>query len=95
MGDRANVRCVDWSGGVFYLYTHWGGTDLPLTVQSALLRKECWDDPSYLARIIFDEMTGLDGETRGHGISANMGDNEHNLIEIDANNQTVTFYECD
>ena len=41
MGARANVFMKEpgvESGGV-YLYTHWGGYELPGMVQQALLRK--------------------------------------------------------
>ena len=68
MGDRGQVLIKD--EGV-YLYTHWGASGLVDTVKNALAHKERWDDPEYLARIIFCEMVGeadaLAGST-GFGI---------------------------
>lgn len=32
MGDRANVKVTSQYTGTVYLYTHWGGTELPQTV---------------------------------------------------------------
>ncbi len=82
MGDRAN--CIidqKWSDDnetpAVWLYTHWTGHDLPRTVQKALARRVRWDDPSYLARIVFDQMTaGQHGEETGFGITTEMTDND-------------------
>jgi len=93
MGDRANVL-VKSSDGNVYLYTHWGGSELPQVVRRALAKKWRWDDASYLARIIFCEMLGLsnfDKET-GFGISPIIGDGENRVIEIDVDRQSVTIY---
>lgn len=73
MGDRGHVHVEpgDGQGGVFF-YAHWRGTELPEIVASALDRgRGRWNDPSYLARIIFSEMIVGDvlGET-GYGISS-------------------------
>ena len=92
MGDRANVHVKD--AGVL-LYTHWGGTALPLTVQRALARgKGRWGDEAYLARIVFCEMVSGDemGDT-GYGISAEtmMCDNEHKIIQLDSRDLMVRF----
>ena len=87
MGDRANVKIA----GV-HLYTHWGGGNLPFKVQDALKKKWRWDDDAYLARIIFCEMVKGDeeGET-GFGISKDLCDNQYPIIDIDCENQTVSF----
>lgn len=81
MGDRANVHVAG-----AYLYTHWGGHELPATLQKSLQRgRPRWDDPSYLARIIFCDM--VDGDERdltGFGISAELQDNEHPILEVDS-----------
>jgi len=94
MGDRANVYVKDESGkGGVYLYTHWGGTDLPLIVQAALKQKKRWGDAPYLARIIFCQMVGQSdfaGE-HGYGISIHMCDNEHPIIVVDCDAETVGF----
>lgn len=98
MGDRANIFIKSdfghGDGRGVYFYTHWSGHELPVTLQSALARRERWSDDSYLARVIFCEM--VKGEERdsmvGYGISAYLGDNEHKIIVVDAHAQTVGFH---
>lgn len=96
MGDRAN--CVvhqnlyeDEDNPPVWLYTHWRGTGLPVIVQQALIRgKPRWDDPPYLTRIIFDEMTsGQHGGETGFGISTSVCDNEHDYVVVDPRTQEV------
>lgn len=94
MGDRANILIGGSFGDDFrgvYLYTHWGGSELPMTLQSALKKRWRWDDEQYLARIIFCEMVKGDetGET-GYGISAVIGDGGKRVLKVDAATQTVT-----
>jgi hypothetical protein len=97
MGDRANIFVADdeyESGspvGVF-LYAHLGSDALPLLLKAVLKRQQRWDDPSYLARIIFCEMVRGDeaGET-GYGISARLGDNEHAVTAVDCGARHVSF----
>ena len=90
MGDRANVKVLyGYDHPPVYLYTHWGGHDLPATVHGALKRKERWDDPSYLARIVFDAMVGGDKGTTGHGIAPYLPDNEHPIIVLDSDNRKI------
>lgn len=97
MGDRANVYVKQNSSrgespGI-YLYTHWGGYDLPKVVQEALGKKWRWDDDSYLTRIIFDVLTeGDQGQETGYGISTSPPDNEHLYIVVDPNAKRVGFY---
>ena len=70
MGDRRNVVVVFDDENSVALYSHWGGSDLPETLASALSRGTGrWTDPTYLTRIIFSEMIEGDvkGET-GYGI---------------------------
>lgn len=91
MGDRGNVRIRydDGKSGFpederyVYFYSHWNGSDLPAIVQKALAREQRWDDPPYLARIIFCELIGGDvaGEG-GYGIDARIGDNSHPVITV-------------
>jgi len=75
MSTRAQVLIEDT--GV-YLYQHCDGYDLPSIVKEALSSKRGfnrWDDPEYLARIIFshmirdhiDEGTGFGINTEKHG----------------------------
>ena len=95
MGDRANIQVTGHADrDVVYLYTHWGGTELPETVQRGLERgKERWDDSQYLARILFcqflmDYSEGVDGLT-GFGISGIVHDGDTRIVEVDVPHQTV------
>jgi hypothetical protein len=96
MGDRANI-CIkdptmnDPYAGV-WLYAHWDGVHLRAVLQAALARKERWNDSSYLARIIFCEMVKKDvqGET-GYGISTRRCDDEHPVLYVDTDKQTVAL----
>lgn len=98
MGDRANIVMELKTGyeedrpyGLIFLYTHWGGTDLPGTLQTALKRRERWDDESYLTRIIFSEMIrGQERSETGFGISLRPSDNEHPYLRVNPDKQTVT-----
>jgi len=94
MGDRGQVLIVDYDKedeGV-YLYTHWGATDLVEVVRDAMKRKLRWDDPCYLARIIFSEMIRdeIDGET-GYGICTNQHGDIWRLVKVNCNTQQVTL----
>jgi hypothetical protein len=98
MGDRANVYVVEESEkpemGV-YLYTHWSGTELPLTLQVALRRGESrWSDGAYLTRIIFSEMIKDEvmSET-GYGISPYPQDGETRVLKVVVDKQEVSFSE--
>lgn len=95
MGDRANIKLIQRVKGEerpIYLYTHWAGSSLPFTLQSALAKRWRWSDDSYLARIIFCEMVkGSEGEETGYGIAIYRPDNEHIVIEVDAEKQEVRF----
>jgi hypothetical protein len=96
MGDRANVKMIYGDGpegecGPVYFYTHWGGSELPETVQTALRKRWRWDDESYLARIIFCEVVG-DGEWKhetGFGVSPYEYDLENPTVEVDCPNQMI------
>ena len=89
MGNRRNVELKYESGAKIYLYTHWGGTELPSIVSRALERgKDRWDNESYLARIIFSEMTQREEMSlTGYGISPYPPDEEHAHITIDFKDQ--------
>ena len=91
--SRANVLVKSGSSsdpGV-YLYTHSGGRTLPLDVQNALKRQVRWDDPQYLARIIFCSMMlpGDFDEETGFGISAFVSDG--GLIKVVAIERTISI----
>jgi hypothetical protein len=99
MGDRGNIVIVQHAGldggatGAIYLYAHWSGSVIARVVQCALLRApDRWDDEPYLGRIIFSELTaGSEHENLSFGISTYLTDNEHDLVVVDAEKQTVTI----
>ncbi len=98
MGDRANVVIPQegHEGLNVYLYTHWGGTDLPTQVQKALARKVRWDDQQYLTRIIFDAMTeGHVGSETGNGITAWPWDGMTRQVIVDTTKQEVRLQLAD
>jgi hypothetical protein len=77
-----------------YLYTHDDGDISPLLVRDALARRERWDDPPYLCRIIFCEMIkGDEFEATGYGISLHVNDNEHPLVRVNPRTKTVSFHQ--
>ena len=89
MGDRANIYVKEGDSGV-YLYTHWGGSELPQVVKVALSRHQRWDDGQYLARILFDTLTeNQTGSETGHGISSVIGDNSYPIIVVNVDTQEV------
>jgi len=93
MGDRAQVLIKDT--GVF-LYTHWDGTELIKTVKRALAKRQRWDDPEYLARIIFDEMVGENqGKETGFGIGTEQHEDVWRVITIDCEEKTVKIKDTD
>jgi hypothetical protein len=94
MGDRANVAIQDGDGRV-YFYTHWSGTELPELMRVGLAKANAvdrLDDPPYLARILFDTLTGRKDDVTGTGISHCVQDNNDSrpLLIIDAGKQEVT-----
>jgi hypothetical protein len=92
MGDRANIYVKNDEDKGVYLYTHWGGYELPLTAQAALAKRMRWSDESYLTRIIFDTMTeGCQGQETGFGIATYEPDNEYPLIEVDCDEKKISF----
>jgi hypothetical protein len=94
MGDRGNVKVTMGKWSAVYLYTHWDGSELPITVQRALAKRWRWDDDTYLARVIFDVMTkGQSGRETGFGIGSYVCDNQHPIIEVSVENQRVSFIE--
>jgi len=101
MGDRGNiiVRSTSYNSekpSDIYLYTHSKGSYIKDVLKAALLRRERWDDPAYLTRIIFNELQGDDRGSIGFGISCGICDNEHPLLFVDVDKQEVfTMTESD
>jgi hypothetical protein len=94
MGDRGNIFVKNGDEKGVYLYSHWGGSELPIILKQALSRQIRWGDASYLTRIIFDEMTrDRQGEELGFGISAVLTDNEHPIVVVDTERQVAFFME--
>ena len=77
--------------GAVVLYTHWRGDQISSIAKDVLAKRDRWNDASYLARIMLDEMTGRAKETTGFGITAwpTIGDNEHELVVLDCNSQRI------
>jgi hypothetical protein len=90
MGDRGNIIVKQHSEEV-YLYSHWHGHDLPEILQTALKRKQRWDDNQYLARIIFCTMVkGNEAGETGFGISSKQHDGGVDIV-VDVPTQTVKY----
>lgn len=84
MGDRGNIRIRQpHATDDLYLYTHWTGYRICQTLADGL--RKCTEagrltDPAYATRIIFDTLTGLDGDVIGFGISVGSPcDNEYEI----------------
>jgi len=94
MGDRGQVLIED--SGV-YLYTHWGASNLGSLVKSAISEGKRWNDPEYLARIIFDYMKqGRDarkGDYTGYGIRTERNGDIWRLIKV--NCEEGIYKDCD
>ena len=89
MGDRGQVHIVEEN---VWLYTHYGATYLIETVKETIRRKARWDDPEYLARMIFEAMISFStGREAGFGISGRgpHGD-EWRIIHVDTEKQKIT-----
>ena len=81
MGDRGNIA-IQQPGATdtLFLYTHWGGSEVAGDLAAALFRGQRWDDPSYLTRIIFNELQGDNREETGFGICVgHPDDNEYEI----------------
>lgn len=93
MGDRGNIvirQVSNKNTDDVWLYTHWSGSEIKDTVREALARKERWDDPSYLARIVFCKLVeGAEKDATGFGISCRMQDNGHSIIVMDTEENAV------
>ena len=95
MGDRGNIEIVQgtrYTGegeepralDSVFLYTHWRGSQVCQILASALEKSGIrGGDPSYLTRIIFNELQGDDRTTTGVGISVgHPDDNEYAIPKV-------------
>ena len=92
MGMRRNIA-LDYGAeaGKIYLYTHWGAEGLEDVLAHALDRgRERWGDDSYLARIIFTDMTTEVGDDlTGYGLAPYECDPEFSTLTVDLKAHTV------
>jgi hypothetical protein len=88
---RRNIALNYGEQTKIYFYTHWDAEFLDDILRVALLRgRDRWDDPSYLARIIFCEMIRNSVlEDTGYGIAPYPIDPEFPTIEVDLRKETV------
>jgi hypothetical protein len=101
MGDRAMAE-IKTTDGSLYIYTHWGGHDLPESAKEAIVKaKPRWDDEPYAVRILVDQLTkeGRDEET-GFGLmlKPNAEDeynNDNPSVVIDLPEQKLLIYRDD
>ena len=94
MGERGQIAIKNPNDQRVYLYTHWYGPEIPEVLKAALKRgRNRWDDESYLARIIFNEMTkGKEMEDTGYGIDTYKHiDTSYPIPVLDCNTQTITW----
>ena len=91
MGDRGNIAVQESAGQRVYLYGHWSGYDMPELLRASLVRgKERWDDPQYLARVIFcDLVRGQEQGLTGFGITSRIHNNEYPVIVVDCEKQEI------
>lgn len=82
MGDRSNIVVEYYTGDRVYLYGHWMGEESIKVTSDVLSKCERWNDESYLARMLFSEMTAGDTGTTGYGIAPYAPDNEHTYIVL-------------
>lgn len=88
MGDRRQVHIKNIN---LWIYTHWGGYDLPGVVVKAIkLAQERWHDTTYCSRIIaMHVMQENSSGATGCGISDHSMYSEYNDIIIDTESLTV------
>lgn len=92
MGDRGNVAIVQNKSDQVWLYSHWGGSELPDRVREGLKAGTGrFNDDSYLTKIIIGHCVPADNwqEETGYGISCRLQDNEHPIIVVDIPRQKV------
>lgn len=87
MGARTQIKVNQGDGSrgspSVYLYGHWASGSILRIVHAALSRGVRWDDPEYLARILFDALTeGRQGDDTGAGIGLSLHGDLDNWVEV-------------
>ena len=89
MGDRGQVKIIQWDEKPVYLYSHYDGYRMDEIVENVLKRRKRWDDGPYLSRMIFCEMVKDDvGGELGYGISSSECDH-YVSVNIHIKNETI------
>jgi len=97
MGDRGTVVMQKQGGSDICFYSHWGASELPQTVASALERgRGRWDDEPYLNRIVFSEMIqdNVMSET-GFGISTSISFDSWRNVYVNHDTKSVRVDDLD
>jgi len=83
--------------GSVYLYTHDDVHELVHVVNDVLDKRTRWDDPDYLARILFCRMVPIDKlyTEVGYGIGTQAYDDVRIIITVDTVNLKVRISEFD
>tara|TARA_Y100000310_G_scaffold329677_1_gene399967 strand:- start:1566 stop:1934 length:369 start_codon:yes stop_codon:yes gene_type:complete len=96
MGCRGTIEI--WENGAapkdkespVVLYTHWGANDMLSNLKTVLKRKERWNDPPYLSRMIFCQMIkGEERDSTGYGIMTNNICDAEKEIVVDCDRQEI------
>ncbi len=83
MGDRGNIEIKQpHAEDSVFIYAHWRGCQIKGILADALAKGGRWSDPSYLTRIIFQEMISTDDTTTGFGISVGSPDDNEYPIPL-------------
>lgn len=89
--NSGQVEIVSPFGRV-YLYTHDHADKLISDVYAALKKGVRWDDPDYLAKMVFCHMLPLEcwQDEKGFGIGTQLYTDINILVTLDTNRQVVT-----
>lgn len=87
----AQIEVIGVFGSV-YLYAE-NGKDMIPALYRALSRRKRWNDPDYLARIIFCQMVPEEDwdKSTGYGIGTEMYANIDIIIRVDTTNESLTI----
>ena len=91
MGMRRNIALDYGEEKKVYLYTHWDAEGLEQTLAESLERgRGRWGDDSYLARVIFTDMTKDAGEDiTGYGLAPYVMDDEFPTLDVSLRTKMV------